>query len=130
MQWHAAALRPTNVRLNRLGIGVELDEGGRAYAEITQAPLDVEALGSRTSSSEMHLDLARALAQDGPDRDAEAIRHLDTADRLAPQRTRMNPVARDLVADLHRRARHRIWELDYLCNRFGLGKQSSQRVKT
>ncbi|MGQ0775671.1 MAG: hypothetical protein ACT4NY_14840 [Pseudonocardiales bacterium] len=110
---------PTNVRLNRLGIGVELGEGGRAYAEITQTPLDVEALGSRTASSEMHLDLARALVQDGPDRDAEAIRHLDTADRLAPQRIRMNPIARELVTDLSQRARRRIWELDSLCNHFG-----------
>ncbi len=121
---------PTNVRLHQLGIGVELGEGGRAYAEITRTPLDVDALGSRERSSEMHLDLARALVQDGPDRDAEAIRHLDTADRLAPQRIRMNPVARDLVIDLDRRARRRVWELDSLCNRFGLGKQRSQRVKT
>jgi len=118
---------PTNVRLNRLGIGVELGEGGRAYAEITQTPLDVEALGSPTSSSEMHRDLARALVQDGPDRDAEAIRHLDTADRLAPQRIRMDPIARDLVTDLNRRARRRVWELDSLCNRFGLGGQGSAR---
>lgn len=111
---------PTNVRLNRLGIGVELGEGGRAYAEITQTPLNVEALGSPTSSSEMHLDLARALAQDGPDRDADAIRHLDTADRFSPQRIRMDPIARDLVIDLNGRARRRVWELDSLCNRFGL----------
>ena len=66
--------------------------------------------------------------QDGRDRDAEAIRHLDTADRLAPQRIRMNPIARDLVIDLDRRARRRAWELDSLCNRFGLGKPRSQRV--
>lgn len=70
---------PTNVRLNRLGIGVELDEGGRAYEEITRTPPNAEALGSPTASSEMHLDLARAVAQDGSDRDGEAIRHLDTA---------------------------------------------------
>lgn len=121
---------PTNVRLHRLGIGVELGEGGRAYAEVTRAPLDVEALGSRERSSETHLDLARALVQDGPDRDAEAIRHLDTADRLAPQRIRTNPVARELVVDLDRRVRLRVWELDSLCNRFGLGRQRSQHVKT
>jgi transcriptional regulator with XRE-family HTH domain len=121
---------PTNVRLNRLGIGVELGEGGRAYAEITRTPLDVDALGSPTASSEMHLDLARALVQDGPNRDAEAIRHLDTADRLAPQRIRMDPIARDLVIDLDRRARRRAWELDSLCNRFGLGGPGSQRGKT
>ena len=119
---------PTNVRLNRLGIGVELGEGGRAYAEITRTPLDVEALGSHTSSSEMHLDLARALVQDGPDRDAEAIRHLDTADRMAPQRIRMNPIARELVTDLSQRARRRVWELDSLCNRFGLGSHRSRRA--
>lgn len=118
---------PTHVRMARLGIGVELGEGGRAYAEVTRAPLDVEALGSRERSMSLHLNLSRALVQDGPDRDAEAIRHLDTADRLAPQRIRMNPVARDLVADLHRRSRRRIWELDSLCNRFGLGKSVAHR---
>ena len=36
----------------------------------------------------------------------------------------------DLVIDLDRRARRRVWELDSLCNRFGLGKQHSQRAKT
>ncbi len=66
--------------------------------------------------------------QDGPDRHAEVIRHLDTADRLAPQRTRRHPIARDLVIDLDRRARRRVWELDSLCNRFGLGGPGSQRV--
>ncbi|MGH3930632.1 MAG: helix-turn-helix domain-containing protein [Pseudonocardiaceae bacterium] len=120
---------PTNVRLNRLGIGVELGEGGRAYAEITGTPLDVDALGSREAASEMYLNLACALVQDGRDRDAEAIRQLDTADRLSSQRIRMNPVARDLVTDLDQRARRRVWELDSLCNRFGLGKRSSTRVK-
>ncbi|MGH3776648.1 MAG: helix-turn-helix domain-containing protein [Pseudonocardiaceae bacterium] len=119
---------PTNVRMWRLETGVELGEGGRAYAEITQAPLDVEALGSRERSSSLHLDLARALVQDGRDRDTDAIRHLDTADRLAPQRIRMNPVARDLVADLDRRSRRRAWELDSLCNRFGLGRKGSGRA--
>ncbi|MGH3810828.1 MAG: helix-turn-helix domain-containing protein [Pseudonocardiaceae bacterium] len=119
---------PTNVRLWRLGTGVELGKGGRAYEEIIRTPLDMEALGSPERSSELHLDLARAVAQDGPDRDGEAIRHVDTADRLAPQRIRMNPVARDLVTDLHRRSRRRVWELDSLCNRFGLPGQRSQWV--
>ena len=112
---------PTNVRLWRLGVGVELDEGGRAYEEVTRTLLDPDTLGSRERSSALHLDLARALVQDGPDRDAEAIRHLDTADRLAPQRIRMDPIARELVTDLSQRARRRVWELDSLCNRFGLG---------
>lgn len=118
---------PTNVRMWRLETGVELGEGGRAYAEITATPPDVAALGSRERSSSLHLDLARAATQDGPDRDGEAIRHVDTADRLAPQRLRMNPLARDLVADLNRRARRRVWELDSLCNRFSIGPSRSMR---
>jgi transcriptional regulator with XRE-family HTH domain len=45
---------PTNVRMWRLDVGIELGEGGRAYQEITQAPLDVEALGSRERTSALH----------------------------------------------------------------------------
>jgi hypothetical protein len=110
----------TNVALWRLGAGIELGEGIRAYEDLTRAQLDVPALGSRERCGALHLDAARALTQDGSDRDAEAIRHLDTADRLARQRTRMNPIARDLVIDLDRRAQRRTWELDSLGNRFGL----------
>jgi transcriptional regulator with XRE-family HTH domain len=112
---------PTNVAVWRLGIGVELGEGGRAYEEITRTPLDVAALGSQERSSALHFDLARALVQDGARRDAEAIRHLDTADRLAPTRIRNDPIARDLVRTLDRRARRQVWELESLRNRFGLG---------
>ena len=113
---------PTNVNVWRLGVGIELSEGGRAYDEVTRTGMDVNALGSRERSSSLHLDLARALAQDGRDRDAEAIRHLDTADRIAPQRIRPDPIARELVATLDRRARRRVWELDSLRNRFGVGR--------
>ncbi|MGH3807400.1 MAG: helix-turn-helix domain-containing protein [Pseudonocardiaceae bacterium] len=115
---------PTNVAVWRLGIGVELDEGGRAYEEATRNPLDVAALGSQERSSALHFDLARALVQDGANRDAEAIRHLDTADRLSPTRFRNDPIARDLVAVLHRRARRQVWELDSLRNRFGIAAQA------
>jgi len=51
---------PTNVWMWRLDVGIELGEGGRVYQEITQAPLDVEALGSRECTSTLHLNLARA----------------------------------------------------------------------
>ena len=113
---------PTNTAVWRLGIGVELGEGGRAYQETIARPLDMDALGSRERSSSLHLDLARALVQDGGDRDAEAIRHLDTADRIAPQRIRPDPIAREVVATLDRRARRRVWELDSLRNRLGVGR--------
>lgn len=121
---------PTNVAAWRLGIGVELGEGGRAYELATRMPLDVAALNSQERSAALHFDSARALVQDGPNRDAEAIRHLDTADRLAPTRIRNDPIARDLVLTLDRRARRRVWELDSLRNRFGIGGQGVRSVNT
>ncbi len=111
---------PTNVAVWRLGIGIELGEGGRAYEHATRTPLDVAAFNSQERSSALHFDLARALVQDGAQRDAEAIRHLDTADRLAPTRIRNDPIARDLVFILDRRAPRKVWELNSLRNRFGI----------
>ncbi|MDQ3763407.1 MAG: helix-turn-helix transcriptional regulator [Actinomycetota bacterium] len=111
---------PTNVTVWRLGIGVEMGEGGHAYEVSTRTPPDMAVLNSNDRASALHFDLARALVQDGPNRDAEAIRHLDTADRLAPTRIRNDPIARDLVVTLDRRARRRVWELDSLGNRFGI----------
>lgn len=113
---------PTNVAVGRLGIGVELGEGGRAHELATRKPLDVAALNSQDRSSALHFDLARALVQEGRNRDAEAIRHLDAADRLAPQRIRNDPIARELVLTLDRRAPRRAWELDSLRSRFDLAK--------
>ncbi|MDQ3989033.1 MAG: hypothetical protein M3291_07530, partial [Actinomycetota bacterium] len=113
---------PTNVALWRLGIGIELSDSGRAYEEATRAELDLPALGSAERQASLRLNLARALAYSRKDRDAEAIRHLDAADRLAPQRIRMDPIARDLVLTLDRRAPRRVWELDSLRNRFGITK--------
>jgi hypothetical protein len=79
----------------------------------------VAALPSQERSVALHFDLDWALVQDdGAQRDAEAIRHLDTADRLAPNRIRNDPIARDLVRTLHRQARRQVWELDSLRSRF------------
>ncbi len=111
---------PTNVAVWRVPIGIELGEGPRAAEEATRTPVDVAALGSAERSSSAHLDLARAWAQDGGPHDAEAIRYLDAADRIAPGRTRPDPIARELVATLAHRAPRRVWELDSLRNRFGL----------
>jgi transcriptional regulator with XRE-family HTH domain len=111
---------PTNVEAWRVGIGVELGEGPRAAEEAARAPLNVEALQSAERSSSLHLDLARAWAQDGGGHDAEAVRHLDAADRIAPQRIRPDPIAHELVTTLAHRARRRVWELDSLRNRFGV----------
>ncbi len=113
---------PTNVAAWRLTIGIELGEGARVAEEAIRAQVAIEALGSRERSSSFHLDLARALVQGGKYRDGEAIRHLDIADRIAPQRIRPDPIARELVATLDRRARRRVWELDSLRNRLGVGR--------
>jgi hypothetical protein len=74
---------PTNVAAWRISIGVELTEGARAYEDATAAPIGIDALGSRERSSSLHFDFARVLAQEDGPRDGDAIRHLDTADRIA-----------------------------------------------
>jgi transcriptional regulator with XRE-family HTH domain len=119
---------PTNCAVWRLAVGVELGEGGRAYELATRMPLDVAALSSQGRSAALYFDLVRALVQDGPNRDAEAIRHLDTADRLAPTWIRNDPIARDLLLTLDRRARRQVWELDSLRNRFGVAGQDLRSV--
>ena len=98
---------PINVAAWRVSIGVALTEGAWVYEEATAAPIDINALGSRERSSSMHFDLARVLAQEEGPRDGEAIRHLDTADRIGPQRIRSDPIARDLVLTVDRRAPRR-----------------------
>ncbi|MGH3922740.1 MAG: helix-turn-helix domain-containing protein [Pseudonocardiaceae bacterium] len=113
---------PTNVALWRLGIGIELSDSGRAYEETMRAELDLSALDSTEREASLRLNLARALTYSRKDRDTEAIRHLDAADRLAPQRIRMDPIARELLIVLDRRAPRRVWELESLRNRFGLGE--------
>ncbi|MGH3685941.1 MAG: helix-turn-helix domain-containing protein [Pseudonocardiaceae bacterium] len=112
---------PTNVAAWRVSIGVELTEGAKIYEDVTAAPIDIAVLGSQERSSSLHFDLARVLAQEGGTRDLDVIRHLDTADRIAPQRIRNDPMARDLLIILHRRARQQVWELDSLRHRCGMG---------
>ncbi|HEY6423441.1 MAG TPA: helix-turn-helix transcriptional regulator [Pseudonocardiaceae bacterium] len=119
---------PTNVAAWHVSIGVELSEGAKAYEDATSTPIDIDALGSRERASSLHFDFARLLAQEGGLRDGDSIRHLDTADRIAPQRIRGDPLARDLVLTLDRRAPRRVWELDSLRNRFGIGGQRPRIV--
>lgn len=111
---------PTNVALWRLSIGVELKQGARAFERASRANVDPTVLGSKNRVAAYSFDLARALAQEGGSRDWEAVQHLDKADRVAPNRMRMDPVARELLAGLDDRARRKTWELGSLRNRFGL----------
>ncbi|MCA1702151.1 MAG: hypothetical protein LC808_02320, partial [Actinobacteria bacterium] len=114
---------PVNVATWGINVAVEL-ERGPAVAEVldSEVPRLLDTFGSAVRGGALHFDLARAYAQAEGARDAAAIRHLDAADRLAPQYVRPDPVARDLVLTLTRRAPRRVWELDSLRNRFGIGK--------
>lgn len=118
---------PANVAAWSLAIAVEL-ERGPSVAETLDTPEMVAALDSTDRRAGVHLDLSRAYAQSGGDRDAAALQHIDTADRIAPTQIRNDPIARDLVLALDRRARRRVWELDSLRNRFGIGGQGPRSV--
>ena len=111
---------PTNVALWRAAVGADLGEGAAVYERAQRDAPDLDVLGSATRAGNYHLDLARALASCDGERDAEALRHLDRADRMAPQLIRHSPIARDLLDGLEQRARRRVWELDSLRNRFGV----------
>jgi transcriptional regulator with XRE-family HTH domain len=113
---------PTNVNVWRVTIGAELGQGPTTAERVEREPIDLDILGSKDRIAALHFDLARSWAQAEGDRDSEAIRHLDTADRIAPTRIRNDPIARDLVLILDRRAPRKVWELDSLRNRFGLGR--------
>jgi transcriptional regulator with XRE-family HTH domain len=119
---------PTNVNVWRVAIGAELGQGPAVAERVEREPIDLNTLGSKDRIAALHFDLARSWAQAEGDRDNEAIRHLDTADRIAPTRIRNDPIARDLVLTMDRRARRRVWELDSLRNRFGVGGQGPRSV--
>ncbi|MGH3768151.1 MAG: helix-turn-helix domain-containing protein [Pseudonocardiaceae bacterium] len=112
---------PANVAAWSLAIAVELERGPSVADTLDISPETFVALDSADRRAGFHLDLSRAYAQSGGDRDHAALRHIDTADRIAPTRLRNDPIARDLVVTLDRRARRRVWELDSLRNRFGVG---------
>jgi transcriptional regulator with XRE-family HTH domain len=111
---------PANVRAWTLSTAVELEHGPAAAERIERTPGYEEGLATADRRSALHFDLARAYAQAGGDRDIFALRHLDLADRIAPQRIRHDPLARELVAALDGRARMRVWELDSLKGRIGV----------
>lgn len=109
---------PANVAVWRVAIGVELQEAGKVYEQAQATKIDPVTLGASRVAA-LHFDLARALAQEGGRRDADALRHLDLADQTSPQRIRHDPVARELLAELNRRAQKKLWMLDSLRHRFG-----------
>ncbi|HYZ08538.1 MAG TPA: hypothetical protein VE709_08120 [Pseudonocardiaceae bacterium] len=96
------------VALRRAAVGADLGEGAAVYERAQQDVPDLDVLGSATRAGNYNLDLARALASCDGERDAEALRHLDSADRIAPQLIRHSPITRDLLDGLEQRARRRV----------------------
>jgi transcriptional regulator with XRE-family HTH domain len=117
---------PTNVAAWELGLAVEAGAGPAVVQRLAAAPIDLSVFGSKGRVAYVRFDIARAWAQADGRHDGEAVSALDAADRLAPVRLRNDPIARDLVATLHRRARRQAWELDSLRNRFGIGLRGLQ----
>ncbi|MFD1148672.1 hypothetical protein [Saccharothrix hoggarensis] len=111
---------PSNVQAWALSIAVESGQGPAEAERIEATPGYADALTAADRRAALHFDLARAYGQAGGTRDTEALRHLDTADRIAPERIRHDPVARELLAELDRRAHRQSWELRSLKNRLGV----------
>lgn len=95
---------PTNVGFWRTSIAVEMGEGGRVR-EIAK-DIRPETVDSQTRQAAFYMDIGRAHAQTRR-HDREAIAALLRAERLAPQRVRLNPAVRDTVGAMLRRAQAR-----------------------
>lgn len=111
---------PSNVAAWELSLHVETGRGVEAAERFEADRPDLSVFGSREREASIHFDLARGWAQAEGARDDRVIRALDTADRLAPVRVRNDALARDIVMDVDRRAKRRVWELDSLKNRLGV----------
>jgi transcriptional regulator with XRE-family HTH domain len=94
---------PTNIRFWR--VSMEADGGDPGKAIAMAAETSAEQVASVSRRATFYLDVARALAAIG--RDPEAVRMLAAAERLAPARTRANPLAAETVRTLLDRARRR-----------------------
>jgi hypothetical protein len=121
---------PTNVAAWELGLAVESGTGPEAAERFVTAPIDFSVFASTEREADVTFDLARAWAQADGSRDREAVRALDTADRLAPLRVRNDPIAREMLLVLDRRATRRSWELDSLVNRFHPAETGSHGVNS
>lgn len=93
---------PDNVGIWRVAMAVELGEPGRAPELARQ--VNLAQVPSAARQAMYWADLGRGMAQERATRD-KAVGALLRAEKIAPQRIRMNPFVRDTVGDLMRRAR-------------------------
>lgn len=110
---------PTNVGLWRMSIAAELGEHGRVIELAGTVRPDPLRAANRHQS--YWLDLGRALAHSGR-ADREALVAFMRAERAAPGPFALNPLAREAVVTMVRRARRRSVseDLRILARRFGV----------
>lgn len=112
------AFGPTNNKLWKISMEVDGGEPGRAIEIARQT--NPAAIESTSRSAAYYLDTGRALAR--TNRDREAVRMLLQAERIAPQRIRMSPIAAETVRALLERSQRNAAgvELRGLCSRMGI----------
>ncbi|GIG85194.1 helix-turn-helix domain-containing protein [Plantactinospora endophytica] len=110
---------PTNVGLWEMSIAAECGEYGRVL-ELSRS-VRPDALRAAIRHSSYWMDLGRALAHSGRS-DREALVAFMRAERAAPAPFALNPLARDAVLTMVRRARRRSVseDLRILARRFGV----------
>jgi len=96
------AFGSANVDVWRVALAVERGDGGRAIA--IARDMNVSGL-PQTRQASFWTDVGRGLAQTR--KDQQALVALRRAEDMAPQRTRTNPMVRDVVTGMLRRARAR-----------------------
>lgn len=111
---------PANVAAWSLAVAVESGSGPEGAERFERDPIDTAVFDSADRTAAVWFDLARAYSQADGGRDTETLRYLDRADQVAPLRVRRDPVVRELLSDLDRRAQRRVWELDSLKHRLGV----------
>ncbi|MBV8542516.1 MAG: hypothetical protein JO063_01320 [Pseudonocardiales bacterium] len=111
---------PDNVGIWRVSIAVELGDPGRAR-ELARR-VDPAQVPSTARQAMYWADLGRGMASERATRD-QAVGALLRAEKIAPQRIRMNPFVRETVGDLMRRSRREAGgrELRGMAYRMGLG---------
>jgi hypothetical protein len=112
---------PSNVEAWAMAVAVEEGKGPEQAEKIIKRPGFEAGLISNERLGALYFDISRGLGQGNGRRDLEAIRYLDMADRVAPQRIRQDPLARSLADALDKRAERKYWELKSLRNRICRG---------
>lgn len=101
--WLWTAFGPTNVGIHEVAVHIDLGDTKRAMQ--FGASIDTDRLPKVLNGrrSQVHLDLARAAAQQGDDR--LAVLHLLEGERVAAQAISRNAAARSLLGELMARER-------------------------